>query len=73
MLCFIGTLVLLVALVGEGDAPSSVIVVRTCAAMLLITAVWTGFTGARTPVLPMKLCPLVKTTVAVVFLLASVL
>ena len=73
MLCFIGTLVLLVALVGEGDAPSSVIVVRACAAMLLITAVWTGFTGARTPVLPMKLCPLVKTTVAVVFLLASVL
>jgi len=27
MLCFIGALVLLVALVGEGDAPSSVIVV----------------------------------------------
>ena len=72
-LCFIGALVLLVALVGEGDAPSSVIVVRACAAMLLATAVWTGFTGARTPVLPMKLCPLVKTTVAVLFLLASVL
>ena len=41
--------------------------------MLLITAVWTGFTGAQTAVLPMKLCPLVKATVAVVFLLASVL
>jgi len=54
--------------VGEGVAPSSVIVVRACAAMLLITAVWTGFTSTRTPVLPMKLCPLVKTTVGVVFL-----
>jgi len=50
-----------------------VIVVRACAAMLLVTAVWTGITAARTPVLPMKLCPLVKATVAVVFLLASVL
>ena len=73
MLCFVGALVLLVTLVGKGDAPSSVIVVRACAAMLLVTAVWTGITAARTPVLPMKLCPLVKATVAVVFLLASVL
>jgi len=41
--------------------------------MLLITTVWTGFTGARTPVLPMKLYPLVKTTVAALFLLATAL
>jgi len=72
-LCFIGVLVLLVTLLGEVGALSSLIVYRACAAMLLITAGWTGFTGARTPVLPMKICPVLKTVVAVLFLLGSVL
>ena len=72
-LCFIGALVLFVVLLGGTGTLSSLIVYRACAAMLLITAVWTGFTGARTPVLPMKLCPVVKTIVAVLFLLGSVL
>jgi len=72
-LCFIGALVLLVVLLGGAGAPSSLIVYQACAAMLLITAVWTGLTGARTPVLPMKLCPVVKTVVAVLLLLGSVL
>ncbi len=72
-LCFIGVLVLLVTLLGKAGAPLSLIVYRACAAMLLITAVWTGLTGARTPVLPMKLCPVVKTVVATLLLLGSVL
>ena len=59
-LCFVGILALLVILLGDGSSTGSLIAYRTGAAFLLVTAVWTGLTGARTPVLPMKLCPIVK-------------
>ena len=36
-------------------------------------AVWTGVTGARTSIIPIKLCPIVKTVVAILFIWASVL
>jgi hypothetical protein len=72
-LCFIGALVLYVTL-GAGSAnPVSVMVYRASALMLLVMAVWTGVTGARTSIIPIKICPIVKTAVAALFIWASVL
>jgi hypothetical protein len=72
-LCFIGMLVLLTTALHEPSNPVSLLVYRISAAMLIIMAGLTLLTGARTSVVPIKICPLVKTLVAVLFILGSVL
>jgi len=72
-LCFIGLLVLLTTLRASPGDSLPVLVYRLSAAMLVITAVWTSMTGARTPILPMKICPVVKAGAAVLFLAGSFL
>ena len=69
-LCFIGTLVLLVHTIGDSKDPLTVTVIVACAIMLLIMAVWHLFTGARTNILPMKICVGVLAVVGVMFLLS---
>lgn len=72
-LCFIGVLVLLVtALAGSQNLVAS-IVYLACAVMLIVMAVLTIMTGARTSILPYKIFPVVKTIVAVLFFLGSLL
>lgn len=70
-LCFLGALVLYVTLRADPSNPVSVMVYRAAALMLLVMAVWTGLTGARTSVIPIKICPIVKTAVAILFILGS--
>lgn len=72
-LCFIGLLVLFITILGGSQNQLSDIVYRASAVMLLVMAVLTSLTGAKTPIIPIKICPLVKTAVAVLFLLGSVL
>jgi hypothetical protein len=72
-LCFIGLLVLFVAILGDSPNDVSLIVYRASAAMLIAMAGWTALTGARTSIVPIKICPFVKTIVAVLFILGSVL
>lgn len=72
-LCFIGLLVVLVTLLGWSQNHIAIIVYRTSAAMLVVMAVLSQLTGARTSLLPMRLCPYVKTTVAILFFLGSTL
>lgn len=69
-LLFIGVLCTLLALLGE-PGPTRTLAIRACAAMLVVLAGWTAATGARTPVIAMKLCPLVKLTAAVLLLAGS--
>jgi hypothetical protein len=64
-LCFIGILVLLTALIGEGNGLMPLVVYRTSAAMLVIMAMISFMTGGRTSIVPIKICPLVKTVAAV--------
>ncbi len=71
-LIFLGVLVAVTLLVlGPGGAATH-LVARMAGAMLLALAVVSTFTGARTSLLPMKLCPFVKTAVAVAFFVATV-
>ena len=72
-LIFLGVLPLLVTLsVGIQDRTAG-IVYLACAAMLLVMAILTGMTGARTSTIWYKLCPAIKTVVAVLFILGTIL
>jgi hypothetical protein len=70
---FVGVLVALVtALEGPGNAVST-IVYRVSALMLLVMAGLSLFTGARTSMLPFKLCPPIFTGCALLFFVGSLL
>ena len=60
-LCFIGILVLLITSLAGSQSKAAVIVYLSCAVMLLVMAILTTVTGARTSILPSKICPVVKT------------
>ena len=72
-LIFLGVLPLLYTLIEGTSAPGPPLVYLACAGMLLVLAVVSLFTGARTAIVPIKICPLVKTSVAVLFILGSLL
>ena len=72
-LCFIGVMVLIITILGGSQNPVSIIVYWSSAAMLVIMAGWTLLTGARTSIVWIKICPFVKTAVAVLFVLGSLL
>lgn len=63
-LCFIGMLILFVTLYAGPANLGSQITYRICFVMLVGLSVLSFFTGARTSVVPMKICPFVKLLVA---------
>ncbi len=70
---FIGLLVFLITILAGPQNTVSIIVYRASAVALIVMAVLSLFTGARTSIIPMKICPLVKTIVAILFILGSIL
>ena len=70
-LIFLGALPLLITLSGRAGETAD-LVYLACAGMLLVMAALTLFTGARTPTIWYKICPAVKTAVAVLFILGAV-
>jgi len=72
-LCFLGVIVLVVALLGGSQNPVSTAVYWLSGAMLLVMASLTASTGARTKIVPIKVCPIIKTIVAILFFLGSIL
>lgn len=70
-LCFIGALVLLVTILASPGNPLVPVVWRASAAMLVVMAVLTGLTTARSPPQVFKICALVKATAAGMLLAAS--
>ena len=68
-LSFIGLLVFFVTLLAGAGSYASVIVYWACIIMLIVLAVLSFFTGARTSVVPMRICPFVKLSVAILFFL----
>ena len=69
-LCFIGIVAFLAA---NSYGPERNVVVLACAGMLVALAILSSFTGARTSIIPMKLCPFVKMTVVILYVLANFL
>jgi hypothetical protein len=72
-LCFIGLLVLLVTFFAGPQNRVSNVVYWASAAMLVVMAILTASTGARTSIVPIKICPAVKIAVAILFILGTVL
>jgi hypothetical protein len=72
-LCFLGVLVALVTMTVGPDEFATRLVARTACGMLVVMAVVSLFTGARTSILPMKLCPAIKLVTALAFFSATVL
>jgi len=72
-LCFIGLLVILVTLYAGPQNLVSVLVYRATAWMLVVMAGLTFVTGAKTSITVIKVCPLVKSIVAILFFLGSAL
>jgi hypothetical protein len=70
-LCFIGLFTLFVMLSGDTQNQISRNVYRASGLMLIIMAGLTAFTGAKTSIIPIKICPAVKTVVAILFFLGT--
>ncbi|MDH3453129.1 MAG: hypothetical protein OEN20_11990 [Gammaproteobacteria bacterium] len=68
---FIGALVGCMTLLRGVDDAAAIIVYRAAGIMLVVMAGVSLFTGARTAILPMKLCPAIFTLTAVLFWLAT--
>jgi len=70
-LIFIGALVILVTLLVGVENSASALVYRSSGVMLVVMAGVSLFTGARTSIIPMKLCPPIFVFVAIVYWLGS--
>ncbi len=69
----VAALVIGVTIIGPEGADAVEWTYRASAGLLLALAVLTTFTGARTPTIWFKLCPVVKITTATLLVVASVL
>ena len=72
-LIFIGLLVALITALYDYSSAVSILVYRVSAGMLVLMAILTALTGARTRIIPIKICPFVKVAAAVLFILGSTL
>ncbi len=70
---FVGILPLLITVMVEPHDRAGFVTYVACATMLIGMAALTAVTGARTPTIWYKICPVVKTTVALLFVLGSTL
>ena len=71
-LSFIGLLVILITASAGIENSASTIVYRASSVMLVIMAGVSSFTGARTSIIPMKLCPPIFVMVAVLYWIGSI-
>ena len=72
-LIFLGLLPLFITILVGTEGEAAQIVYLACGIMLLVMAVLTLATGARTSILPYRICPVVKTIVAVLYILGTTL
>ena len=72
-LCFLGLVAAAFVLLLGADHTATRLLARACALMLFVLAGVSAFTGARTSILPMKLCPWIKSLVGLSYILASCL
>jgi hypothetical protein len=73
LLIFVGLVVALVAFIAPESGPLTVTVYRACALVLLVMAGISLFTGARTAIMPMRLCPPIFLAAAALIFLPTML
>lgn len=72
-LCFLGLLPLFLTIFSDQSEVAFFIGNLCCVGMLVVLAILSFFTGAKTSVLPMKLCPFIKLTGATLMLLGTII
>jgi hypothetical protein len=72
-LIFVGLVPLLAGIMLGPREKTAQLIFFSFAGMLVVMAILTALTGARTPIIWYKLCPAVKTLTALLFVLGSVL
>ena len=70
---WVAAVVIITTAVAGADASVSAWIYRAAAALLVALATLTGLTGARTPVVWFKICPVVLTGSALLLIAASLL
>jgi hypothetical protein len=70
-MCFVASMASAVTATADDDDPIAVLVIRGCAGLLFILSALSAMTGARTAAVPMRVCPLVKTAVALTYVVAT--
>lgn len=70
-LLILGAIPLLVLWLGEWGAVNSLLIVRVVAGSLVISAVWTIFTGYKSSQVPMKFNPFIKLNAALLLTAAT--
>jgi hypothetical protein len=73
ILVFLGVLPILVTALGDAQSLTAKIVYVAGGAMLLAMALLTLATGARTPTIWYKICPVVKTAAAILLIFGGTL
>jgi hypothetical protein len=68
-LVFIGLVAALTGLIGPAGTLAAAVRLAS-AATLVVLAVWHWLTGSRTPVVPMKICPFLLCSVALLYALS---
>jgi hypothetical protein len=71
-LIFIGLITLIVGMFTVPGDATALLVFRLCAAALCVLAIWTLIAGFRISVLPIRICPVVLMTAAVLIILGTV-
>jgi hypothetical protein len=72
-LIFLGVLPILVTAIGDSSNLTAQIIYVTSGVLLLVMAILTLATGARTPTIWYRICPVVKTVVAVLYIFGGTL
>jgi hypothetical protein len=72
-LAFVGYLVAAVTIAASADNEVSRLVYLSAAGLMVILTVWHSLTGAKTKPIPMKLCPVIFGSCAILFLLGAIL
>jgi hypothetical protein len=69
-LCFIGILSTVVNIYGNENIILKNAILICLSGMLFVMAAWTQLTGAKTNIIPIKICPIVKSAVAIIFIIS---
>jgi hypothetical protein len=70
-LCFLGVMAYMITWFGGLNNPIVVLVTHMIIAMLILMAMLSFTTGARTAIIPIKVCPFVKILVALLLFLGT--
>jgi hypothetical protein len=72
-MCFVGILSLLITVFGNINSREADLVYLSSSIILIVFAVITFLTGAKTAVLPIKICPFVNLVAAYLIIMGAVL